>query len=229
MPYRKVIFTPDEIYHVYNRSVAKQPIFVKIKDLQRAFELIDYYRFSKTPLRYSHYIRLPLEQRNSYLQQLLSTANLHVEILAFCIMPNHFHLLLKEKMERGLSTFMRNVQNSYAKYFNTKYNRSGSLFQAMFKSVRIESDEQFLHVNRYIHLNPLTSFLLKNFRELEKYPWTSYIDYIGNRHISFITKKYVLKLLSLEKFKTFTLDQVNYQKQLAKIKHLTLEKPYVSS
>ncbi len=94
----------------------------------------------------------------------------------------------------------------------------------MFKSVRIENDDQFIHVARYIHLNPLTSFVLQRIDELDSYPWSSFIDYTGKRSISFLEMNILKGLFpSVEKFKKFTLDQVEYQRKLEAIKHLMLD------
>jgi putative transposase len=138
-------------------------------------------------------------------------------------MPNHFHFLIQETTNKGTSSFISNFQNSYAKYFNTKNKRNGSLFQQMFKSVLIETDEQLLHIARYIHLNPLTSFILKDIDELSSYPWSSFQEYIGTE-AKIVDKKLILNLFpSINHFIEFTKDQIDYQRQLDKIKHLTFE------
>ncbi len=223
MPYRFVKFFTGEIYHVFNRSVARQPIFPKERDYQRALELIDFYRFNKPQLRFSQYNLLPFSQREDFMDRLYTKETM-VEIIAFCIMPNHIHFLLRQKIDNGIPTFMRVFQNSYAKYFNTKNKRSGALFQSMFKGVRIEDDDQFVHVARYIHLNPLTSFVLQKPDELEIYPWSSFMDYAGKRSIPFLEMNTLKGLSSsMEKFKEFTFDQVEYQRKLETIKHLLLE------
>lgn len=224
MPYRYTPFVTGEIYHVFNRSVARQPIFKRKDNYERIFNLIDFYRFKKPNLRFSHYNVLPPPKRKKFLNNLYSSSDKLIDILTFCFMPNHVHLLLKQNHEDGITTFMRNIQNSYAKYFNIKNKRTGALFQSMFKGVRIESDKQIIHVVRYIHLNPLTSYILKNIDELEKYPWSSFIDYMGKRSLSFVDKDFILGYFSSSsKLKKFTLDQVEYQRTLDKIKHLMFE------
>src|SRR5438132_12702278 len=91
-------------------------------------------------------------------------------------MPNHFHFILKQRKENGISIFISLLINSYTKYFNTKYTRVGALLQGAFKSVIVESDEQLIHLSRYVHLNPRVSGLTKN---LESYPWSSYKEYLS--------------------------------------------------
>ena len=144
--------------------------------------------------------------------------------MAFCLLPNHIHLLLKGLHQKGISNLMTNFQHSYAKYFNIKNKRTGSVFQSMFKAVRIETDEQLLHVVRYIHINPLTSYIIKESSDLENYLWSSYSDYLGKRQLDLVDSRIVFEsFTSLDSFKKFTLDQVDYQRKLEEIKHLLLE------
>jgi len=138
-------------------------------------------------------------------------------------MPNHFHFLLKNLKDSGINKFMSNFQNSYAKYFNTKTGRTGSLFQQNFKAVRVESDEQLTHVSRYIHLNPITAYLINSVEELIDYPWSSYPEYISKGK-SNLNKDLVLgNFRSINDYKKFVADQVDYQRELDKIKHIILE------
>lgn len=222
MPFRKIPIVAGEIYHVFNRSVARQPIFLTVKDYSRAIECIKFYLHGNLLLRFSHFNRLPLEQRNQMFKKIQYCPQI-IEILGFCLMPNHVHFLLKSLTEKGIIQFMSNFQNSYAKYFNLRTDRSGTLFQAMFKAVRIETDEQLVHVNRYIHLNPVTAYIINNIEDLENYPWSSYPLYLDSSP-SFVTKESILSLFgNIPAFKKFTADQVNYQRKLDKIKHLVLE------
>lgn len=222
MPYRKIIIAPNEIYHVFNRSIAKLPIFLSSRDYQRALETFNFYHYEKPRLRFSFYNRLSKEEKANFMKTLEEKHEALVEILCFCLMPNHIHFLLKNLKENGISRFMRIFQDSYAKYFNTKTNRVGTLFQPMFKAVRIESDEQLIHVSRYIHLNPVTAYLI-NFEGLGKYPWSSYTHYLSEMK-SFISKEMILnQFKSIQDYEQFVLDRVDYQRELDSIKHLTFE------
>lgn len=224
MPYRHTPIITGEIYHVFNRSVARQTIFLHTRDYQRGLDLLDYYRFHKPRLRFSHYNRLPLEQKQNFWNELTIQGRKQIEFFTFCLMPNHVHFLAKELGNGGIANFMRNFQNSYAKYFNVKHDRSGSLFQSMFKAVRIESEEQLLHVARYIDLNPLTSYVIKDAEALGTYRWSSFGEYLKEGKSEIVDKDFLLNFFqSVEKFKQFTLDQVDYQRKLDEIKHLTLE------
>lgn len=223
MPYRKVVLAQDQFYHVFNRGVASLPIFHSPGDYKRLIKLISYYRFANTPISFSRLMKLPIDEKQQILEFLEKENNLQVEILAFCFIPNHLHLLLKQISNNGIKAFMGNVQNGYAKYLNIKSGRAGPLFQSTFKAVRIETDKQLLHVSRYIHLNPSTSYLVE-IDKLAEYPWSSLQDYINDSASSLIFQGYVLGLFkSREKYKDFIFDQAQYQRELAGIKHLTFE------
>ena len=222
MPYRTIPFVVDHVYHVFNRSIARQTIFIDRYDHERALDLVNFYRFRKPPLRFSHYKRLSKEKKVEFEKTFMIDKSPMLEILAYCIMPNHFHFLLKPKINNAVSDFMRNLQNSYSKYFNTKRKRTGSLFQSMFKALRMETDEQLIHVSRYIHLNPTTSYLIEA-ENLETYEWSSFRDYVSDIQ-SNVNKEMVLShFKSAEDYRKFVFDQVEYQRELDKIKHLTIE------
>lgn len=226
MPYRKVVLAPGEIYHVFNRGVASLPIYLNTRGYLRFLDLVDYYRFSNTPFSFSQLMSLQNEEGEKILAGLKKENTIHAEILVYCLMPNHFHFLLKQITDKGISIFMRNLQDSYAKYFNIKNERAGPLFQSMFKAVRIESDEQLLHVSRYIHLNPSTAYIVEP-ENLEDYKWSSLNSYLDKNFNSvgyFVNPEIVLSFFKKrEDYKKFILDQASYQRELDKIKHLVLE------
>lgn len=222
MASRNLVFGSGEIYHVFNRSIAQTPIFKYSKDYARFLDLLNYYRLNPK-LSFSHYNRLEKSIKEEYWNTLRKNNNPTTEILAFCLMGNHFHLLLKQTKEKGIKTLASNIQNSYAKYFNTRYKRAGALFQAMFKAVRIETDEQLIHVQRYIHLNPVTAYIVEP-ENILSYKWSSFSHYLEEATNPFVNTQIILELIgSKEKFKEFVLNQTDYQRELAKIKHLCLE------
>ena len=185
--------------------------------------VIDYYRFINTPLRFSKFLKLSHEDRNEILANMRTSNIKHVEFLAFCLMPNHFHFLLRQTEEKGISTFLSNFQNSYTRYFNTKNERDGSLFLDQFKAVLIETDEQFIHVSRYIHLNPTTSYVVKDFEALLNYPWSSLPEYLESKPQICETSMVMDFFGKPESYRSFLEDQLAYQRELDKIKHLILE------
>ena len=222
MPRRKKLLATNEIYHIFNKSVGCEKLFEHIGQLHRALDLINYYRFPQR-LRYSKFKKLSLKQRKVYYDQMVRVQPL-VKIYVFALMPNHYHLLLKQIKKKGISVFIANFQNSFAKYFNLKNNRHGTLFINSFKAIRIETDEQFTHLSRYIHLNPVTSFLIEIDRLID-YPWTSLPYYLQKRKDSFIkTKKIIDMFESKDKYWQFVKDQADYQRKLGLIKKLAMEK-----
>lgn len=118
---------------------------------------------------------------------------------------------------------MANFTNSYTKYFNTKYQRVGPLFQGVFKALHVESDEQLIHLSRYIHLNPVTGFMIKA-GELRDYKWSSYPSYLDKQDAAFIEKQTVLSFFKGQTdYEKFVLDQVDYGKRLTIIEHLSID------
>ncbi len=222
MPYRKTIFAKDEIYHVVNRGINHASIFENKNDYQRFISLIDFLRFLPG-MQYSHFRRLPIEERRDFFETLRRRNKPVIECLAFCLMPNHFHLLLKQLETGGTQGFLRNLQNSYAKYCNAKYKRSGSLFQSPFHSVRIENDYQLNHVSRYIHLNPSSAYLVQA-KDLKNYKYSSYNDYIKESAYEFVCPGLVLgNFKSKDQYENFVLEQAEDQRAINAIKHLVLE------
>lgn len=225
MPGRETLLVNGEIYHIVNRGVVGQPIFNNKRDYRRFLDSMFYYQNINIPLRFSKFLVLPLPERVEILEKLKDQKKYLIEFLSYCLMPNHFHLLLRQAEDGGISKFIGNLTNSYTRYFNTKNNRTGHLFQSKFKSVLVENDAQLFHVVRYIHLNPYSSSLLLNVKEISSYPYSSFADYLKPREKSPISKGLVLDhFRTIKSFEEFTLDQADYQKSLQEIKHLALEK-----
>lgn len=220
---RKFIFANDEICHVCNRGVEKRTTFTDKRELNRVLLTLDDYRHSKPQIKLSRYLIIPQILREQLLENLKRDCSKLVDIICFCFMPNHFHFLLKQKMEKGISVFISNFTNSYTRYFNTKHKRIGSLFEGVFKAVRVASEEQLLHISRYIHLNPVSSFLIEP-ENLENYKGSSYLDYLGLSSKDYVAKDLILSFFPSPKdYKKFVLDQVDYARELKSIKHLSLE------
>lgn len=222
MPGRIYPIVTDEIYHVFNRGINRQPTFTNKRECQRATESIAFYRFTKPPLSLSKFLRLEETKREEFLQALKDN-ELLIEIFCYSLMPNHFHFLLKQKKDGGIAKFIGNFQNSYTRYFNIKNGRDGSLFLDQFKAVRIETDEQLVHVSRYIHLNPYTGYIVKSLKELENYPWSSFPRYLQNISL-FVETDFISNMFSgRSKYKKFVFDQADYQRRLKEIEHLAME------
>lgn len=224
MPARFVPLITEELYHVFNRGVNKQPIFFGKRDYQRAMDVCEFYSFAESKLRFSKFLLLSQEKKIHFWRKLREGNRKLVEIICFCFMPNHFHLLLKQKEENGISKFMSIFQNSFTRYMNTKYERIGPLLQGQFKAVRVEDENQLFHLSRYIHLNPYASFVVKKKEDLINYPWSSFPQYLRKTNNSFCSVKAVMvSFKNAEEYKNFVFDQADYQRELDRIKHLTFE------
>ena len=219
---RKTVFATGEVYHVFNLGVEKRQTFTDKREYDRALLTLDFYRYGGVSAGLAQVLKLDLEKRAFFFSQLAKRTEKLVDIFGYCLMPNHFHLLLKQLSEEGISTFIGNSTNSYTRYFNMKHKRIGHLFQGVFKAARIEKDEQLIHVLRYIHLNPVVSYVIKE-TYLEDLPYCSFSEYLGKKE-GFCNKELILShFSSIDKFKSFTYDQIDYGKRLEVIKHLTFE------
>ncbi|MBI4092056.1 MAG: transposase [Candidatus Levybacteria bacterium] len=220
---RRLVFSNGYIYHVFNRGIDRRTIFTGIREYSRAQELIQFYKHSETPIRYSKFLQLPNSLKEDVSRELNKNES-QVDILAYCLMPNHFHFMLQQKIDRGIPIFVSNFTNAYTRYFNTKHERIGPIFEGIFKAVLVESDEQFIHLSRYIHLNPVVSSVI-NESDLNKYKWSSYPEYISILKGNAISNRDLVMSMfeSTKHYEKFVLDHVEYGKKLELIKHLTLE------
>lgn len=173
---------PGEYYHIFNRGNDKRTIFNDERDWIRFLFLIlhlqspevSFPQLGREVTKFVRRQRFDIEEET--LKEIIKGRQ--VELVAFCLMPNHFHLILGESEEGGITHYMQRVESAYAKYFNIKYTRVGHLFQGRYKSVHIEDDSQLLYLSAYIHRNPRE---LKNWKGKEhEYPWSTYQDYLGN-------------------------------------------------
>ncbi|HEY4502594.1 MAG TPA: transposase [Candidatus Paceibacterota bacterium] len=177
---RKISFAPGEFYHLYNRGVEKRTIFSDENDWRR---------FQKTLFFLNNTFSVDWRIVRDKPFSTFKKDSL-VAIGAYCLMPNHFHLLVKEVREGGISMFMEKITTSHAKYFNKKYERVGALFQGTFKSEHVASDEYLKYLFAYIHLNPVKLVepkwkemglkdMMKVKDYLGKFSYSSYADYLG--------------------------------------------------
>ncbi len=220
MPGRSQPIFTGQVYHVFNRGIDRRTTFTGKREFERAYQTLLFYRFMRPHLRLSYFLSLGVSRRSQLLFQLEKGKKL-IDVLAYCLMPNHMHLVLRQKADAGISAYLSNIQNSYTRYFNTRHQRIGPLFLDQFKAKRVETDEQLHHLIRYVHLNPFTSFLVKRQDALVDYPWSSFPEYLGKKD-GFCIKEYSsVKTQSPHAYKTFVFDQANYQRHLGEIKNLT--------
>jgi len=206
---RNINFINNEYYHIYNRGVDKRKTFLNKSDYIRF--LHNLYEFNDQK-RASEYIRIPkhnMGNLNPHTEK--ESRKKLVNIICFCLMPNHYHLILEQLVEGGISKFMHKLGTGYTNSFNLKYKRSGTLFEGTFKATIIENENYLTHLSRYIHLNPIEledknwkKNGIKNWEKvnqvLENYRYSSYIDYIGKRNFpSLINKELIIETLGGEK------------------------------
>jgi putative transposase len=220
-----------DLYHALNRGVDKRTIFLDSQDYARFVH--DMFEFNST---------LPANNtRRDPMVDIVSrpSAKKLVQIHGWCLMPNHYHLLLSECVEGGISLFLRKLNVGYAKYFNERYDRSGTLFQGRTKKILIDSDAYFLHILNYVHFNPLdmqegtSDWRSKKINNVEatitylkSYRWSSYLDYSGiNNFPSVLTTSLFQGVFNnnytrqAEKY----LREISLETDIQSIKHLTFE------
>lgn len=170
---RTTAFSVDNYYHVFNRGVNKQLIFNSESDYVH-FQKLLYTRNTRKRIDSSRVKKLPFNK--------IDRGETVVDIVAYALMPNHYHLLLHEKQDGGISSFMSKLGTAHAMYMNTKYERTGPLMCRPFRSRHADSDEYLKWLLSYIHLNPLEILSTLNLQSLKDYKFSSYFDYYSNSH-----------------------------------------------
>jgi putative transposase len=218
---RKDPLINNQIYHVYNRSIAGFKFFNTEDDYERMVRMIDLYRYNDFDYRFSRFDELDSDTKEKIISVLRENSSRSVEIIAYCLMPTHLHLVLKQLSESGISKYLSKLLNSYARYFNQKYKRSGHLWSGTFKSVLVEDDEQLLHLTRYIHLNPTSSKLAET---PEDWAYSSYEEYLhpdkASCNICHFDGLFDLKS---DEYKRFVDDRKEYQAKLSEIKSILID------
>lgn len=177
-------FENDEYYHIYNRGLDKRDIFLETKD---------YYRFLSNIYYFNDVNFRPENFDYQGLTLMDATRTELVNIITWSLMPNHYHLLINQKIDNGITKFMRRLGTGYTMYTNKKYERTGHIFQGPFKAKHINKDTYLQHLTRYIHLNPLDIFdhdwrkngvkdIDTSKKFLLEYKWSSLNDYMGNQN-----------------------------------------------
>ena len=215
---RKYPLVNNQVYHIISRSIAGYKIFNNRADFSRFVDMLDFYQ-KKLPYKYSIFTKLTLECQNEVFKNHSNSNNPDINIVTYCIMPTHIHLTLKQIEDDGISRYMNKILNSYSRYFNTKYKRKGPLWESRFKNILVESDEQLLHLSRYIHLNPVSANLVD---KPEQWEFSSYNEYLGKTAKKICLYNKVLEIKPAE-YRKFVEDRIDYQKEISKIKNLILE------
>lgn len=218
---RKEKLITGQFYHVYNRGVEKRVIYSSFKDYQRFKTLIFHYlitnkKFTDENPEITALTKVALDR------SLAEGFKKKVEVLAYCLMPNHFHIMIKQLTDRGVSEYMHRVITSYTKYFNKKYDRVGPLLQGPFRYKRIESEGQLIYVSKYIHRNPIESS--KNhlsWNHVLTYRWSSLPSYQLNSEELLFKEPVLNSFTSIKSYLSFLKEsfednQVNELRELYK-------------
>jgi REP element-mobilizing transposase RayT len=177
MPRRTTAFAQGQYYHVYNRGVDRQPIFRE-------------------------------EENNIYLLRLVKqyAPELQVAVIAYCLMPNHYHFLLRQDGEEPAGLLPQLTFNRYSKAFNKRYGRTGTLFEGRYRSVWVDRTEYLFHLCRYIHANPVKARLVAG---LEDWPFSNYLEWVGKRNGTLVDREFVAESFpDRDRYREFVLEYV---------------------
>ena len=195
-------FTSNTLFHIYNRGNNKEKIFADEQD------------YGAFLLRLGLVLGFKIDELQNYKQLHFPNSRIRItefskeafKIHSFCLMPNHFHLIIEQCGQENISNLILKLCTSYAKYFNKKYSRVGHLFQDQFKAVLIESNEQLMWLSSYIHMNPVKDKLVNR---PEEYEWSSYLDFSSKRSLPIVQTDLLLSIFEPKNFEKETLAYVS--------------------
>lgn len=196
------IYVENSFYHLYNRGVEKRQIFQDEQDYAVFLSYLKTYLLPKNKKQLQASLSNPsisYKEREKILRLLrLNNFSDEITLFAYCLMSNHFHFLVKQKSKTAIDKFMRSFCTRYTMFFNKKYNRIGPLYQAVYKAVSVDSEEQLLYLTNYIHRNPLSKKLVSKeqlSRTLFSQP-SSLPEYLGQRQTNWVHPEEILTYFS---------------------------------
>ena len=221
---RKIKFVNNEYYHIFNRGVDKREIFSDAEDYERFLLSIDLlndkydglmiewrdFKKSDPKAKFDNFLKLGFRKRDSL-----------VEVVAYCLNPNHYHFILKQVVDKGIGKFFHKIGTSHSKYYNDKYKRNGSLFQGAYKAIMIDSNEYLLYLSAYVNKNNFIHGYSKN--KIWKY--SSLPEYLGIRKSKIINKNIILdQFRNIGEYKIFLRDNALYMKGNKELKRYLIER-----
>lgn len=221
---RKIEFANEEYYHIFNRGVDKRAIFQNKRDYERfliSMELLNDKR-GGLMLLWRDFKKLnPRAKLLDFSKKIgFSKRERLVELNAYCLNHNHKHFIIKQLVENGIQTYMHKISTSHTNYFNTKYERSGSLFQGPFKAVHIGSNEQFLYLSAYVNKN----HFIHGYKEGDTWEYSSLYDYLGKRNETLCNLRPILdQFKDAEEYKEFMENNALYMKEKKEMEKYILE------
>lgn len=223
MSTRKTIFANDEYYHIFNRGVDKREVFVDTGDYERflmAMNLLNDtndglmiewrdYKKSNPKKSVTDFLKVPFRKRDPL-----------IKIIAYCLNPNHYHFILKQVANKGVERFMHKIGTSHTKYFNQKYKRTGTLFQGVFKSVHIDSNEYLLHLSSYVNRNNF----IHGYSSDENWPYSSLPAYLSKRKNELVSPEVILgQFANIGEYKEFLDKNATYLKNKKELEKYLIE------
>lgn len=222
MPTRYQNFVNGGIYHIFNKSIYLD-VFKDPQVSRNFLSLIKYYRSIESTISYSKLLDIETRERKEILSKIFDPKNNRVSIIAFALMPNHFHFIVEQLVDNGVVDTFRNTLNSFTRSYNLKHEKRGPIFLTQFKSVIIESEEQLYHTTRYVHLNHVTSKLISK-DELIDYDFNSFHEYMKNPITRLTDESRILGESGTEDqrldYKKFVFSRIKYQQELSLVKAL---------
>ena len=219
---RKTELANEEYYHIYNRGVDKRDVFLDSSDYERFLLSLNLLNDERDGLmlRWRDIKRADPRVQLLEIQELNSRKNPAVEIVAYCINPNHYHFILKQLRDNGIEKFMQKLSTSYTNYFNVKYTRTGSLFQGRYKSVHINSNEYLLYLSAYVNMNNF----IHGYSKKNDWQYSSLFDYLGQRRSGFINIDAVAKQFNNSKeYEKFARNNALYMREKKELEKYLLE------
>ena len=188
MARRTTLFLPNHYYHIYNRGAHKTDIFRDDHD-------------------YTFLLKLLKEKSKDF----------DISVIAYCLMSNHYHFLLRQNDDATISQFMQAVFNIYSKAFNRKYELSGTLFEGAFKAILVKQDKYLLHLCRYIHRNPIEADMVI---KPEQWHYSNYLEFIGKRNGTLVDRDFVQENFGTpDEYRSFVMDYTPPEKEQKELRH----------
>ena len=219
MPLRRVPLVTGETYHILSKSIDSHKIFRDEDEYERIRALFRYYQAEEAMPKFS--ISFNKKNKQEFYQIHPSPKEKSVEIISYCIMPTHIHLILRQMQEDGITRYMNNILSSYSHHFNIKTQRKGPLWESRFSNILVRTYEQLAHLTRYIHLNPVTAYLVN---KPQNWLFSSYREFLGQIKKDQQLCDYAEYVrVEPEDYKKFVNSRIDYQRELARLKRFFLE------
>lgn len=220
---RKTIFTDNKHYHIFNRGTDKREIFSDFHDYERFLLSMNLLNDINDGLmiEWRDYKKAnPFPNLNDFLKLRFRKRDPLVEIIVYCLNPNHYHFILKQITDKGIEKFLHKIGTSHTKYYNEKYKRNGSLFQGVFKSILIDSDEYLLYLSAYINKNNFIHGYNKN----DDWEYSSLPDYLGERNAGLVNKKIILEQFkNIDEYDEFLKNNALYMRNKKELEKYLIE------